>query len=75
MIQNANNIFPSSCQIGFFFTNVGIIVNLGTNGNLVSKHFDRDDFMTVLFHISQPLHGGRTDYYTVLTNETCGTLA
>ena len=64
MIKKAKKVIPSSCQIGdTFFTHKAVIRDLSTNGDLVSKHIDRDDIITVLFHIGQPLHGGRTNYY------------
>ena len=54
---------------------MGIIGNLSTNSDLVSKHIDRDDSITILFHTGQPMYGGRTDCYTGLTSEAYGTLA
>ena len=48
---------------------MAVIGNLITNDSLVSKHIDKDDFIIVLFHIGQPLYGGRTIYYTVLTSD------
>ena len=48
---------------------MAVIGNLSTNDNLVSKHIDRDDFITELFHIGQPLYGGGTNYYTGLTSD------
>ena len=76
MILKAKKVIPSSCQIGdTFFTHMALIGNFTTNGNLVSKHVDRDDFITVLFHIGEPLHSGGTNYYTGLTSDKYGTLA
>ena len=76
MIQKAKEVIPSSCQIGeTFFTHMPLIGNLSTNGDLVSKHVDKDDFITVLFHLGEPLHGGGTDYYTGLTRDEYGFLA
>ena len=49
--------------------------NLSTNDDLVSKHIDRDDFITILFHIVQPLHGDGTDDYTDLTRDEYRILA
>ena len=54
---------------------MGIIGDLSTNDDLGSKHNERDDISTVLFHVGQSLHGGGTDYYTGLTSEVYGTLA
>ena len=45
------------------------------NGDLASQYIDRDDFITVLFHIGQPLHDGGIDYYTGLSSHEYGTLA
>ena len=45
------------------------------NGDLVSKYIYRDDFISVLFHIGQPLYGVRTNYYTGLTSDEYRTLA
>ena len=53
---------------------MAVIGNLSTNGNLVSKHMDKDDFITVLFHIGQPLYGGGTNYYAGLISDKYGTL-
>ena len=52
---------------------MAVIGNLSTNGDVVSKHFDRDDFITVLFHIGQPLYVGATNYYTYLASDEYGT--
>ena len=55
MIQKGNKVMPSSCCIGdTFFTHMAIIGNLSTNDDLVSKHIDKDNFITILFHIGQP---------------------
>ena len=51
---------------------MAVIGNLSTNGHLVSKHIDKDDFITVLFHVGQPLYGDRTSYYTGLTSDEHG---
>ena len=76
MIQKAKKVIPSSCQIGdTFFTHMAVKGNLSTNGDLVSKHIDKDNFITVLFHIGQPLYSGGTNYYTGLNSDEYGTLA
>ena len=54
---------------------MGIKGNLSTNGDLVSRYIGSDDFITMLYHVGQPLHSGRTDYPTGLTSEAYGTLA
>ena len=53
---------------------MAVIGDLSTNGDLVSKHIDRDDLITVLFHIGQPLYGGGTTFYTGLTSDEYGRL-
>ena len=50
---------------------MAVIDNLSTNGDLVSRHIDKDDFITVLYHIGQPLYGSGTNYYTGLTSALC----
>ena len=76
LIQKAKKVIPLSCQIGnTCFAHMAVIVNLSANGNLVSKHIDKGDFITVLFQIGQPLYGGRTNYYTGLSSDEYGTLA
>ena len=51
---------------------MGIIGNLNPNGDLFFRHIDKKDFITVLFHVDQPLHGGGTDYHSGLTSEAYG---
>ena len=76
MLQKAKKVIPSSCQIGHtFFTHMAVVGNLSTHGDLVSKHIDKNDFITVLFHIGKPLQGGGTNYYTGLTSDENGTSA
>ena len=53
---------------------MAVIGNLSTNDDKVSKHIDRDDFITVLFHIGQPLYDGRTNNYPGITSDEYGTL-
>ena len=70
MLQKAKKVIPSSYLKGnTFSTKMAVVGNLSTHGNLVSKHVDKDDFITVLFHIGKPLHGGGTNYYTNLTSD------
>ena len=40
----------------------------------MSKYIDKDDFITVLFHIGQPLYRSRTNHYTGLTSDEYETL-
>ena len=35
---------------------MAVIGNPSTNGIMVSKHIDGDNFITILFYIGQPLH-------------------
>ena len=51
-----------------------VMGNLSTHGDLVSNHIDKDNFITVLFHIGQPMYSGGTNYYTYLTSNEYETL-
>ena len=60
MMQKAKKVIPSSCQIGdTFFSHMAVI---GNDGDLVSKHIDRDDFITVLFYTGQLLYSSEVNY-------------
>ena len=39
------------------------------NVDLVSKHIDKGELITVLFHVGQPLRKGATYYYTSLISD------
>ena len=54
---------------------MGIIDNLSMNGDLVSKHIDKCDLITVLFHVGEMLHGGGTNDYPSLPNDASETFA
>ena len=55
LINKSKKIIPSSCRIvDAFFTHMSIIGNLNENGDYVSNHTDKEDFVTVLFHIGDP---------------------
>ena len=76
MINKSKKVIPFSCQIvDTFFTQMGIIGNLNENGDCVSKHMDKEDLVTVLFHIGDPSNGGEAKYYTGLTSKSFGHLA
>ena len=76
MINKAKKIIPSSCQIAdTLITQISIIGNLNKNGDYVSKHVEKDDFITALLHVGDPSNGGETKYYTCLTNKSFGHLA
>ena len=62
------------CFTDTFFTHMAVIGNSSTNGDLVSRFIDNDEFITVLFHIEQPLYDGVTNYDTGLTSDEHGTL-
>ena len=47
---------------------MGIIGDLNKNGDYVSKHMDKEDLVTALFHVGDPSNGGETKYYTGLTS-------
>ena len=51
---------------------MGIIGNLNSENNEVSKHVDKEDYITVLFHIGFPTKGGETNYYSGLTSKNFG---
>ena len=70
-MNKSMKVIPSSCQIAdTFFTYMIIIGNLNENGAFVSKHMDKDDFVTALFHVGDPSNGGETKYYTGLTSKS-----
>ena len=48
---------------------MSIIGNLNENCDYVSKHMDKEDVVTALFHVGDPLNGGETKYYTGLTSK------
>ena len=76
LINKSKKVIPSSCQIAdTFFTHMSIIGNLNENGDYVSKHMDKEDFVTALFHVGDPSNGGETKYYTGLTSKSFGHLA
>ena len=54
---------------------MSIIGNLNENGDYVSKHMDKEDLVTTLFHVGDPSNGGKTKYYTALTSISFGQLA
>ena len=52
LIQKAKKVMPSSCGIGdTFFTHMAVIVYLSTNGDLVSKHIERDTIRLEIYSI------------------------
>ena len=48
---------------------MGIIGNLNEYGDDVFKHIGKEDVVTALFHVGDPLNGGETKYYTGLTSK------
>ena len=54
---------------------MGIIGNLKENGDYVSKHVDKEDIVTALFHVGNPSKGSETKYYAGLTSKSFGNLA
>ena len=54
---------------------MGIIDNLNENGDYVSKHMDKEDLVTALFHVGNHSNGGETKHYTGLTSKSFGHLA
>ena len=51
---------------------MSIIGNLNEKGDYVSKYMDKEDFVTALFHVGDPLNGGEAKYYTRLTSKSFG---
>ena len=75
MINKSKKV-PSSCRIAdTFFTHMSIIGNLNENGDYVSKHMDKEYFVTALFHVGDPSNGGETKYFTGLISISFGHLA
>ena len=54
---------------------MGIISNLNENVDHVSKHMDKEDFVTALFHVGDPSNGGDTKYHTGLISKSFEHLA
>ena len=52
MISNTKKVIPSSCSIcDTLFTHIFIIGNMNEDNQEVTKHDDKEDYITVLFHI------------------------
>ena len=54
---------------------MGIIGSLNENSDYKSKHMDKEDLITALFHVGDPSNGGETKYYTGFTSKSFGHLA
>ena len=75
MISKSKKVIPSSCRIcDTFFTHMGVIGNMSENNTEVSKHIDKEDYITVLFHVGYPTKGGETNYYSGVTSKDSGHL-
>ena len=68
--KSMNVMSSSFLTADTFFTQMGIIGNLNESGDYVSKHMDKKDLITALFHVGDPSNGGETNYYNSLTNYT-----
>ena len=53
---------------------MGIIGNMDKDNKEVTKHVDKEDYITVLFHIRFPTKGGEMNYYSGLTSKNYGGL-
>ena len=70
IISKAKKVILSSCQIcNNFFTHLGIFGNMNNLNKEVSKHVDKEDYRTVLFHLGFPTKGGEINYYSSLTSK------
>ena len=54
---------------------MSIIGNLSENGAFASKHVDKGNLVTVLFHLGNLFVGGETKYQHDLTSHSFGNLA
>ena len=76
LINKSKKVIPSSCRIAdIFFTHMSIIGNLNENGDYISKHMDKEGFVTALVHVGDPSNGGETKFYTGLSGKSLGHLA
>ena len=53
---------------------MGIIRNMNNLDKEVSKYVDREDCITVLFHLEFPIKGQETNYYSSFTSNNYGEL-
>ena len=74
MINKLKKVIPTSCRIAISFSLICIIGYLNENGDYVSKHMDKEDFVTTLFHVGDPSNVGETKYYAGLTSKSFGHL-
>ena len=75
IISKAKKVIPSSCQIyNTLFTHMGIIGNMNNLDKEVSKHLDKEDEITVLFHLGSPIKVEETNYCSGLTSKNFGEL-
>ena len=75
IISKAKKVIPCSCRIcNTLFTHMGIIGNMNNCNKEVSKHVDKEDYITVLFHLGFPTKVGETNDYSVLTSRNFGEL-
>ena len=75
MIPKAKKVMPSSCYMcDTLFVYMGIIGNMNGDNKEATKHIDKHDYITVLFHILFPTKDGETNYYSGLTSKKYGEL-
>ena len=75
-MSKAKKAILSSCQICYtLFTHMGIIGKMNNLYKEVSKHVDKEDYITFLFfYLGFPTKGGETNYYSGLTSKNYGEL-
>ena len=65
IISKAKKVIPSSYRIcNTLFTHKNIIGNMNNLNKEVTKHVDKEDYITVLFHEGFPSKGGEINYYS-----------
>ena len=75
IISKAKKIVPSSHRIcNTLFTHMGIIGNMTNLNKEVSKHVDKQDYITVLFRLGLTTTGVETNYYSGLISKNYGEL-
>ena len=65
MITKAKKVIPSTCRIcNTLFTQMSIIENMINHNKDMPNDVDKDDYITVLFHLGFPPKYQETNYYS-----------